>query len=377
MKNWSIKTSLVLIPMTFIVSAYSASNEISFVPAEGSSLSTSLSMNATNLESDHNNAKLFGVNIGVDYSWKLNDNFSIDLDTAVGLEKGSSNTNKSNNEYEANNSISLKEAKLTYTPIESVNLSVGALKQDYIDAPMLLSSSAFLGAREEISLNFSIFNLTLGAQQVVPNNKNVSERLGDVEEGSPVFFNEFVDLRAKQELGSVGVRIQHYAFDKLSSSVASTSHKLGNTPVGPSGNNEFISSFIGWHYGVDGELVINNNLSLNTKYNLLVNNSAKDNHNTGTLMAVGSKYKYNDQIFSVTLESFEIESDAAVAYYNSRSYGHTNKKGQRVSLSYENEAHDFNVGGSFSSNEVIDKSNFNQSDEKVITIKFGKSYDLF
>ncbi len=377
MKNWCTKSTLALIPFTLAVSSFAASNDYEFVAVEGSSLSTSLNMNATNLESNKNNAKLFGVSLGANYAWEMNDSLVFDLGVGVNLEKGSSNTSRDNNEYEASNSISLKEAKITYRPIQSLSLIGGALKQDYIEAPMLLSSSAFLGLRQEATAEISEIKITIGAQQVIPNNKNTSERLGNVEEGNPVFYNEFVDIRTNKKTANVGVRVQHFAFDKLSNSVASTSHKFGNTPSGVLGNSDFVSSFVGWHTGVDGEVNIDNNISLNSKYNYLLNTAANDGHNKGTLIGVGAKYKSNDQVYGISLESFNVESEAAVAYYNSSSYGHTNKKGQRIGLAFENEVENFNVEGSFSTNKVIDKSNTNQSDERVITIKFGKSYDLF
>jgi hypothetical protein len=377
MKNWGKKAAYILLPLSLSGLTYASSSENIIVPAEGSSLSSQFNMGATNLESDKNNAKLFGVGLIADYSWELNDSLIFDIAAGVSLEKGSSNTTRDNNEYEANNSLSLQEAKITYKPINQISLSVGALKQNYIEAPMLLSSSAFLGAREEISGKLSNIKLTIGAQQVIPNNKNTSERLGDVEEGNPAFYNEFIDIRTDNKMINLGARVQHFAFDKLSSSVAEASHKMGNTPSGVKGNNDFVSSFIGWHSAINGEVNINNNLSLNAKYNQLENTSADEKHNSASLIGVGAKISENDQNYFIGLESFNIESEAAVAFYNSKSYGHTNKKGQLISLGYENELHNFTVKGSYSSNEVIDTTNTNQSNENIITIQFGKSYDLF
>lgn len=345
---------------------------------DNSSMKASFKMSGANLGAQNNKAKLLNFQIGSQFDHKLNKNLKMNIDAVMSFAKGTSDTLHDNNQLEATSGLSLKEAKVAWTPFTNIKLQAGAINQRVINNKILVDQIAFLGARQSLKVNTLGLNFELSANQSSPSNKNLSNRLDKVEEGSPAFFVETLSIaKSVRGVGSFRSTTSHFAYDNLSNSIATASGDLGNTVSSLGGDNSsFDNSYIGWAQTVEGELVLNKKYSIIAKTQFVINTAASKGSNSARTFAFKATKHKGDSSYSVAIENFRTESDSSVAFYNAGKYGHNNKKGNLIAFSFEDkkEQLNYNVGLGFNK-EIIE--NEYQESENLIFFSLGKSYDLF
>ena len=364
-----------------LVSTPAIANETTNKPevtkkASNTSVKLSFGLNGLKAHSEINKASVMGVNIGATATHKLAEKLTVDISGGMNVQTGSSTTARENNIYTPGNSNYLKEAKITYTPFNILDLQVGVINQRDLDAPLLVSSKGFIAAKEGFTYKVLDTKISAFAMQAIPNNRNLSQRIDVEEDGDPRFFTE--TLRVEQELfiGDVTLSASHFAFSDISNAVAYESVLLGNSgsPINK-GNGILTNDYQGWHLGAKYTVNLNEKIKMNTKFNHLTNSGASED-NTGHIMALGLDYTTEEHNYSVELANFKIGSDAAVAYYNSSKYGLANKKGNKILLNYNNSEKNVGVSAEAIQNKVI-KQNIYQADETIFILSLRKLYDLF
>ena len=366
---------LALVSMPAIANETTNKTEVS-KKSPNTSVKISFGLKGLKADSTLNKASVMGVNIGASATHKLADDLSVDVSGGMNVQTGSSTTARDNNIYKPGNSNYLKEAKITYTPFNILDLQVGVINQRDLDAPLLVSSKGFIAAKEGFTYKVLDTKISAFAMQAIPNNRNLSQRIDVEEDGDPRFFTETLKIEQELFIGDFTLSASHFAFNDISNAVAYESILLGNSgSTINKGNGVLTNEYQGWHLAAKYSVNLNEKIRLNTKYNHLTNSSASED-NTGHIAALGIDYTKEAHNYSVEVANFKIGSDASVAYYNSSKYGLANKKGNKILINYSNSEKNVGVSAEAIQNKVI-KKNAYQADETIFILSLRKLYDLF
>lgn len=303
-------------------------------------------------------ARIFGAQGEVKFDQLLFEKLKARIGVGVTLETGSNNS-LFVDEFAPDQRLYLIEGNLVYTPFNWLELKAGAINQGMFSSPLLLTSTNFLAATEKVSFQFfENYQLYLHLQQGIPQNDQLSVRVGAVEEGTPSFFMESIGLDLPGDLVSLNISAGQFAFNKLSNSVAYHSRFLGNSVTGlGQDDSSFLYKFQGLNF--QGRLEFRPDyygFMLSGQY--LYNDKAPDNRNNGHLARAGIVLG-DSEIFT---EVFRNESDTSPAFYNSKTYGHNNRKGMGIGSRIA--FRDFLLRLHYSENDIIEGNIF-QSDSKV------------
>jgi len=375
--NFNIFTFLLIAPLA--VSANSLSTEFTTATdsMSGTDIKTYFSSEYVSQDSRQNSGTLFQVKMGMALSQEILSTLKFDLNASLNLQAGSSDSLFNNSEIAAKNGVSFNRAEFIWLPTKYTEVKAGALNLGDLNHDLLLGSGAFVGVKETIQLNAGDFNLRASAFQAIPNNRNFSNKLEEIDEENPSFFLESININLGREELSVSSTTSHFAFANLSNSVAGQSLYLGNTIDSLDANNgEFVYSYIGWAQRLQGQIQYNAwTFAPFAEY--VINDSAPVK-NTATLFGLKNTFSKIDRDYSFILETFRSEADASVGFYNNLDYGHNNRTGSSVRFQYHSQKEDIDINLNFTQLKEIDKNQLDSQDEdQIIGITLRKSYDVF
>ena len=291
-----------------------------FIPFSlfASELATSISGNY--VEGPQIKARTTGIDILLKKEMTHSDNWGSTIGVGILVETGSIESTLTN-EYSPQRYPYLHEGSLNYSPISWLKVDVGGLSQSYHQAPIFLTDSPFFGARETLSMSSDHLFFDFQFSQLSPSNQKLSQRLGNIDEGSATLFTHSVHLGLQNSKGKIQLGATLFEYDQLNSDVAFNSQRLGNTISGTgSANSSFLYGFKGYLFQVKL-----NYLGYGLNANLIHNNEAPVNYSNGKNVEL---YFNLDKNF-ISLEWFQIESDAVPAYYNGRTYN-TGREGYGI-----------------------------------------------
>ncbi|WP_127716210.1 hypothetical protein [Halobacteriovorax sp. HLS] len=335
-----------------------------------------LGLGGVKSDSTLNTASVMGIGVSAYAKYFLTPELHTRLSAGMNFETGSSSSARDNNIYTPSNGNYLKEALVSYSPLELIELEGGVINQSFLDAPMVVDKKGFIAAKEKFQYKVLDTLFSVVATQAIPNNRNLSQRIDVTEEGDPRFYAESLVIDQQLYIGDIKFSLTHFAYDNISNSVAYESILLGNsgTPINK-GNGVLANTYSGWNIDLKYAFDISNNYKLELNGNTLKNTAASENNSA---YRAGAKLTYASEgnRYSLKIENFSIDADASVAYYNSSRYGMANKEGNRIRFEYKNMPKQINLGAELISNKVINQ-NVYQSDETVILFSLRKTYDLF
>lgn len=313
--------------------------------------------------------KKVGLSVLLDSKYIINNYLKSSAILGANLENGS-HSSVYISEHAPDKEWKLNEAILNFSPIEFINIEAGAINQGHYNSPLLVSSSAFMGASEQVKLKFlESYSVSLKSQQAIPNNKNLADRVGNVHEGTPRLDIHSATIELGGDVLSTSLTYSLFKFSNLSSGVAYQSGFVGNSIfAGGTNNSRFAYDFEGsniagnfkWNY--DGLF----NLGANFQY--LYNDKAPDSRNSGLLIKGFLEYSN----FGVSFSHFKNESDSSPAYYNSGMYGHNNKEGLGTEVNYKLDNKTDLAFSWFQSEPILSNSFQSTSD----TLSFSLKIDL-
>lgn len=224
---------------------------------------------------------------------------------------------------------SLREAKLVFFPISDLSLETGALSESFWKKDLLISgSSTFIGARQSWGIwNKETLSVDLHLEQSIPPSSS-SDSFRVENEKLPYFFMAQGDIDYKQKDWSLKSHLFYAQYFNLPTIIAFESGLLGNdadnnaAATSAKFRSEFglVGAGMDYYYSLWGA---------GLESYILWNSKA---HISSVAKARFVKL-YFDQVslfsqdLTLALEKFFIEPDATVAYYNTSSYGNTNRKG--------------------------------------------------
>jgi len=287
------------------------------------------------------------------------------------LETGS---NKSINleEFKPNQGIFLDEAYLQYAPLSFLKLQLGAINQSYLESPLLITSTAFVGVKERLFYNKDEQEYYIEAEQAIPTNQTLAKRLGSVDEGTPSFQMASAGVDLQGNFLSLKAAVSYFQFKNLSNSVANESRLMGNSIKGNSQNTaQYIYGFSGLNTTYELSMRLRSGFTLFNSTQYLFNQEAPDGRNTGYLTNFGVA----GESFKVSTELFYNESDSSPAYYNDKSYGHNNRKGFALGLELTSQQYDLTFNAKYIKANLIEQNQY-QSDSNIILFNIMRSYDF-
>lgn len=340
------------------------------------SLSTDLTLGGDSVSGRLNEAQIVGVSSSLKFTHQTSENIKLVANGGISLETGSSETVYGVGTYRATNTLFLHQAGLDWRATNWLNLEVGAINQSLHRNPIFITSTPFVSARQNLHFGANGLKAELEMIQAIPSNHTLSQRLGEVDEGSARFFSERLRLSSDQNDYYATVSVGHFAFDRLSSSVAHESRLLGNTVSGEGQlNNQFIYDYQGWntdlHFVYKGWGPYNLGVSANG----IINTAAASDRNRGYRIAPEVGRHFNWGLATLSFEVFRSEADSTVAYYASKFYGNANRQGQASTLTLENSRDDYQLGLRWARAENITATPF-QDDETILGLFMRKSYDI-
>jgi hypothetical protein len=273
--------------------------------------------------------------------------------------------------------LNLKEAYIQFKPVSFLSLQGGALDQGQLKSPLLVSSRAFPGVAEAISIGDQALGAELRAQQTVPTSTTLSTRAVDTEP-TPSFTSETLSLKARPldnfSLKAFGT---HYAFRSLPSTVATDSDLLGNTvtEVGPN-SSRFRFEFDGYLVGGEAKARLTRGLVAGIDGQMLRNMQAPETYRNAQMAGAELQIGLPGDIdLKPRGEIFFAESDVAPAFYNSSELGHTNRQGWAADVSMTFKQEKFRLSARYVNSDMIN-SNLIQSRQAFVLIKFETLYDV-
>ncbi len=368
----------ILFSLSLVLAAQAQGLPSAQRPGPSTTLKIGIGLNSEKITSDLNKTTTVGFVTNFDGEHTLLEGLTLKADVSAILETGSAQSVYDTNPYDPSSRLSLKEAFLSYRPWDFLKLDAGAISGKVHENELFKGSSPFIGFHEKISYDPSNIILSLSAFQGIPNNFNLAQRLGKVDEGEPRFFKETAAFEWHPEHFSLRTHFSHWAYSQLSTGVAYQSRFLGNTISGlGKENSRFVSGFKGYEGMFEFSTIVFKNYELGASYLAHINDNARDkSKDSGYLIAPYTTILYGPGTTTARLLKFELQADSIPAYYGSLKFGGTNKKGTGIELEWKTLDESFLVKARYLKNEEINPSSF-QADEDLIMLELRRVYDIF
>jgi len=324
-----------------------------------------LGMSGDYVESDTVRARVLSIDVGGRIEGKLDEDLSYHVWLMGSFENGSNKATGVIAEYEPNQAINLREGGLIYRPLSFLRLDIGSLNQNDFQSPLLVWNTAFAG----LSLKVHFGGFYLRAMQAIPNNNILTRRAGGIDEGNPLFTTGTLGYQFSNDDVGLHLAFTRFSFSSLSSQVAINSKDLGNSTNGVGTATRFLYGFEGNNVSSDLNWKFKKDWQLQANGQYLFNEKAPNGRNQGYLAEVGAGLSH----FTVRVGTFKNESDTAPAFYNARTFGHNNVKGEVVSL--VSEGKDSFMRLSYVNSKTIG-FNVHQTDMQIVNFSMVRNYDF-
>lgn len=311
-------------------------------------------------------AEAVGVGLTGDVSHRFHERIGFHLNASVNLANGHSQDFYSPREL--TNGLRLKEALIDLQAYESLHFAAGAIDQNFLEAPLLLSGKTFPGAQIKYSWKPTLLELNLIVQQAIPTAETLSS-LNDGPEKLPRFTTESIKAKISpvKRLKLKG-HLTHYKYRDLPTGVAQNSYFDGNS-VHRGGDTIF--NFLYQYEGLEvGSSIF---LELNSKWNVLVSGNYLENQKAPTELnkgqiVIGQSTVTLPNRWEVTpsLQYFVNQADASVAAYNSNSYGHSNRYGMAYGIELELKDMGLKLGGVYVDSHPINRNDLQSRQETYL-----------
>lgn len=328
------------------------------------SLQLRTGLNTTIVEADDLRARVFGLNIGVNAKDKLSKETELFFELSGSFQAGSNESVGNIAEFEPIDAINLMDAGIDYNPWNNIEFTVGALNQSRYLSPLLLDSTAFAAIQEKVHLG----SFYLKAQQSIPANNQLTQRVGTVDDATPYFGMETLGYQSGKNT-FLKLELSRFQYRDLSGATANISREMGNSVTGVKENSSYNYEFAGTNSMMQFEHKFQEGFIISLWGQYLFNEAAPDGRNSGQLANLG----FGTEKLMFYGESFRNESDSSPGFYNSKYYGHNNMHGNSVAVSFNQRNFSFDMKYT---NATTIENTFTQSDIQILTLNLVKFYEI-
>jgi hypothetical protein len=264
-------------------------------------------------------------------------------------------------------SLEVGEASVNLHDGSWIRFSVGALNQSDLFTSMLVDDLAFPAAR--LSLQVGKESETFGgffAQAAVPTSSSLTTNSKDYEK-TPSFNSAGLQGQWKVQDFTLKSQASYFEYRDLPSGIATDSAPLGNTTIG--GDLSPASEFSYEYRGAEAMLGLRyefaRRMAIELSGTAIRNDGAPSDLNQATRLRAALDWITGSVKWTPKVETFRIEPDAVVAYYNSSKY-ETNRVGYATGLDLQYKRV-FKVSFSGGERDVVFES-ASQSRERFIAL---------
>jgi hypothetical protein len=286
--------------------------------------------------------------------FEFSPSFVIDADTTMNL---SSSRVQSRYNNQSNNNFILNELSMNYLPVDFAKLSLGALNQNHLNSPFLVSGVSFPGIAARVEKKFTNFTIGYKGQNLIPTSTSLdSDRTDQEKMPGLVTQGVFANYKLKEAI-QLGGQINLFNFSNLPSIVAFESKRLGNSVTGiASGDSHFENEFSGISASYYTNIKYNNSFEQNLSLSIVENGQTSSGNNRAQMIETNISYKTESINFIPGVGVFYAEPDVSPAYYNTGLLGHNNRQGLKYSLRTEFNKMNLAVEASYVDSKVINTS---------------------
>ena len=241
----------------------------------------------------------------------------------------------------------LLSAFFEWESLPQISFLVGNIQQDFLLAPLLVTDKTFPSVIAKWSLDsFSDYELQLLFQFAIPDNATEElRRETQIIKAFPLFLTSSFVLSVPDLFDiSVSERFTVFRYYNLSPAVADRSRIYGNSIHRLGSDSVFEYAFFGLHNNLSAQKILSRLWAVSAGAEFIYNLMAPNTYNEGMRFYSSLYYNYGEMAeIKLTGEFFANQSDTAVSYYNSETYGHNDRKGFLAKL----ESHFFKSGLTF------------------------------
>ena len=214
------------------------------------------------------------------------------------------------------------------------NFKFGNIKQDFLDAPLLVTDKTFPSLIETFELvNSKSLKVSLLLQQAIPSNATESIQREAQIIKTPLFLTTSIFVDQKNNFFNFKNKLTGFYFSKLSPAIADQGRIYGNTINFTRYDSRFKYRFLGVYNKSYLRVPLSGRWIGEIGADFIYNFLAPDTFNQGEKFYLSFYYDFYDLMeIRVLSEYFANQSDTSVSYYNSEMYGHNNRVGGGISL---------------------------------------------
>lgn len=252
----------------------------------------------------------------------------LDLQLTPLLYTSSGFSQSLNNDESNSTKWLIKNARANVNPRGAFQAQMGIINQSDQHHSLLFSDVSF----PALNIGLNTENFQLNIESAIATANSLSTQTKSFEK-TPGFMSTGLSGKMKTENIYVFARLNAFQFSDLPLSVSTISTLNGNSGINTSGNEyAFANEFYGLESELQLEYQILTQLRIKSANAVIFNQGAPEN-NKGFSTQLTADYQMNkDLILSPFYQYFEVQSDAAVAYYNDAKMN-TNRAGYQVGLS--------------------------------------------
>ena len=226
--------------------------------------------------------------------------------------------------------IILKEIMFLWESKDWLTLKFGAVNQSFLNAPLLITDTAFLSLVENFHLSKSEQSIiSLDFQQSIPSTFSDRHNKDTVGQAHvPLFLTQSTLWSYNpNSYYKIDSHFILFYFNSLTSDIVSKSGLYGNSIRGAN-NPVFEKGYAGFYAGIEPSVQIFRNLGLEARIHYINNLMADKDFNQGLLYSLSMPFDITKNIrLTPTIEYFITHPDSTVGAYSNERYGQINKQG--------------------------------------------------
>jgi len=228
--------------------------------------------------------------------------------------------------------IEMEQGFIRWSPINGMSWQAGVINQKYLHAPLLISDQSFLSSLVGYLHKKESYEVQTIAQVSIPSIVHNFKRDSEIVD-TPYFTSLFVYGEwIPSDRYSFRAHTTGFYFNRLPSFMADYSRFYGNTVVGSGSSTRFSYRYHGINYDVSSQVRVGR-AYLIFGYNGLINAGAPWSQAfSERIYTVGDIDAGKWIKMRARLEYFYKSSDAAPAYFNTETYGYSNRNGVLAEL---------------------------------------------
>lgn len=253
----------------------------------------------------------------------------------------------------------VREAYVGLRPVEFFELRAGAIYQNFLEAPQVVSDRrTFIGAQEIASHKFNNFiGGSIVLQQLIPTSVSFNSERAEKEK-MPSFHTQSLHVDGQPwDWFSWSGRAGHFAWSELPRKVAAQSQIDGNTVAGElTPDSRFLYGFDGYFWGAKLTFLEPGSLQPILEYSGATNTMAPTANRDAEIIGLGAKWAFDSVELKAMFKHYFSEPDISPAYYASSNFGRNNRIGDGVTVEAELRKLKLTVRGEWNQARTINSS---------------------